>query len=533
MAQAAKKRPARTIVGADEDPLPFTAAQRKQGGLADYKAREWRSDCRIFARDVTRVEGDKWQDLFWGAVSGPHIDPSAKRLLALKACKGPGKTFAEAVAGWWWLFTRWHVNGAAMSITGDNLRDNLWAEFARLQERSVPLTHFFNHRGERIESKEYAKTWWISARAFPQNAEKNQQANTLAGLHGRHPIVICDEAGDYPDGVVVAAEAILSSLVDGKPPDGRVILGGNPTSTEGPLYRVTKKDRDRWWVYEITSDPDDPNRTPRVDPVWAQEQINQWGRDSDFVKINILGQFPSQQANKLIGPDLALEAAQRKIGDEHKYEALIFGIDVARYNDNASVLIQRQGLLSLKPRVWREVNHMVLADQVAYEYENKRPAAVFIDKGPVGVGLIDRLNTLGVPTIAIDFGGTPIDEKFQDRRSEMYWKMAKWLKDGGVIADDVQLRGELCAPNYSFKQTGKITKFKLESKEEMKKRGVPSPDMADALALTFAAPVVAAPFGRDVDRFGATEPPQQGMGYMQGRIRGGTEASWDPYAGEH
>src|SRR5712664_2331623 len=108
---------------ATEEPLPFTPAQRRKVGLQDDTLRGVRTDCRLFARRIPQVEGDKWQDLFWGAVSGPHIDPAAKRQLALKACKGPGKTFALAVAAWWWMFTRWHANGVAMSITGDNLRD--------------------------------------------------------------------------------------------------------------------------------------------------------------------------------------------------------------------------------------------------------------------------------------------------------------------------------------------------------------------------------------------------------------------------
>lgn len=522
-------------VRATEDPLPFTRDQRQRSGMDDSIWRELRADCRQFARKIVNVEGDKWQDLFWGALSGPHVDPTAKRQLALKACKGPGKTFAEAVGGWWWLFTRWHANGVAMSITGDNLRDNLWKEFAILQSRSPALSHFFNHRGERIECKEYPKDWWISARSFPQNADKTQQANTLAGLHGRHPLVICDEAGDYPDGVVVAAEAVLSSLVDGKPPDGRIIIAGNPTSTEGPLYRVTKKDRERWWVYEITSDPRDPNRTPRVDQAWVLEQIAAWGYDSDFVKVNILGQFPSQQANKLIGPDLLVTASGRQPDPGFKYEPLIYGIDVARYGDAASVLMKRQGYATWKPLVWREINHMDLADQIAAEYEKDQPDAIFVDKGPVGVGLIDRLNQLGIPCIPIDFGGTPMDEKFFDRRSEMYWKMSQWFKAGGCIPNDSALINEIAAPTFQWKPTTRVTKFKLESKEEMRKRGIKSPDLADALSLTFASPVVGKRKDRDAEHFGAPSPvasePVRGLGYGQGRIVGGTEESWDPFGG--
>lgn len=509
-------------------PLAFTSAQRKKVGIKDPQMVAVRDDCRVFAQNVLRVQGDKWQTLYWEACSLINND---KRMLALNACKGPGKSFALAVAGWWWMFTRWHANGVAMSITGDNLRDCLWTEFARLQQRSPMLETLFAHRGERIESKDYPKDWWLSARSFPQNADKGQQANTLAGVHGRHPIVICDEVGDYPDGVVVAAEAVLASLVDGKPPDGRVMLAGNPTSTEGPLYRVTKRDRQRWWVYEISSDPKDPNRTPRVDVEWAQAQIDTWGRESDFVKVNILGQFPSQQANKLIGPDLVLEASTRKLDDHYKQDPLIFGLDVARYGDNASVLFQRQGNMTWRPQVWRELSLMSLADQVATEYISKNPAALFVDQSGVGGGLIDRLRQLGVPVLGVDFGGSPMDSRFQDRRSEMYWKMAEWLKRGGVIPDDIQLRQELVSPNFQYRATGKITKFKLESKDEMKKRGVASPDMADGLALTFAAPVVgnlSQMEKRDLDAFSHTYRPAQ----YQTRLRGGTEDSWDPFAGD-
>lgn len=523
-----------------DGPLAFTPAQRKKAGIADFKAKEWRLDCRVFAHDVLGLTGDKWQELFWAALSGPHLDPKALRMLALKACKGPGKTFALAVGGWWWLFTRWHANGVAMSITGDNLRDNLWAEMARVQQRSQLLTHFFAHRGERIEAKEHPKDWWLSARSFPQNADKAQQANTLAGTHGRHPFLLGDEVGDWPDGVLVAAEAMLSSLVDGKPPDGRIMIAGNPTSTEGPLYRVTTRDRGRWWVYEISSDPADPNRTPRVDPVWAQEQLDTWGRESDFCKVNILGQFPSQQANKLIGPDAIREACNRSLDAlSFNEQPLIFGLDVARYGDNASVLFQRQGNMSWFPKIWRETSTMQLADYVAQEWHTKMPDAVFVDQTGVGGPVVDRLRDLGVPTFGIDFGGSALDTRFADRRSEMYWKMAEWIKKGGTIpggkgdAQDkaIQLHQELMAPNFAYKAVGKTTKFKLESKDEMKKRGVASPDQADALALTFAAPVVTG------NRRSFTNTLEGAMAYRstqmhQGKFIGGTEADWDPFAGE-
>lgn len=523
------------ITGADEFPLPFTAAQRKKGGLPDYKLREWRKDARIFVRDVPRYQPDKWQDLLYGAASGIQVDDQAvSRMIALMACKGPGKSHGLSNLGFWWLFTRWHANGIAVSITQQNLKDCLWSELFRVYERSKLLQHYFDFTSTRISAKGYEGSWWLSARSFPQDADKAAQDKTLAGVHGRHPFALGDEVGDFPDGVVVAMEAILSTLVDGKPPDGRVMLAGNPTSTEGPLYRIYKKDRARWWFYQITSDPKDPNRTPRVDAEWAQAQIDTWGPDSDYVKVNILGQFPSQQANKLVGPDLALEASKRPIPEGYEQDALIFGLDVARYGDNASVLFKRQGKMSWRPLIWRELDLMTLADRIADEWASDQPEAVFVDQAGVGGGVIDRLRQIGIPVLAIDFGGGPMDSRFQDRRSEMYWKMAEWLKKGGVIPDMADLRAEITAPIFQYKATGKITKFKLESKDDMRKRGLTSPDRADALALTFAAPVPSQRMARKSEfavRLDGALHYQHQMSV--GKIRGGTEPDWDPYEGEH
>lgn len=475
------------------------------------------------------MEPDQWQDEFFAAASmiaEPGLQLPKPRLV-LKACKGPGKSFALSIVIWWWLMTRWHANTIAMSITEDNLRTNLWPELARVQQRSIALQMAFRHSAEQITAKKYESTWFCKARSFPQNADKTQQANTLAGLHGRHPGVFCDEMGDYPDGVVVAAEAIFSTLVDGKPVEGILAGAGNPTRTDGPLYRVCMdpEHRKHWWVKEITSDPLDPNRTPRVDKEWAQSQIDQWSRDSDFVKVNILGQFPSQQANKLLGPEEVSLAAARDINPRLiEQEPLVMGLDVARYGDNESVLTRRKGLQSFNQIKWRETDLMTLADQVVNEVLLHRPVAIFVDQTGLGGGLVDRLRQLGTPNvIGIDFGGSPGDIRFNDRRSEMWWRMAEWVKKGGSIPNDVALRLELTSPLFEWKITGKTTKFVLESKKDMRKRGVSSPDRADSLALTFAAPIYF--------QSGLMQVSDPRSFPSPGRIIGGTDDDWDPFGG--
>lgn len=489
-------------------------------GISPEKVRRWREDPRVFAQEVTNVHGDIWQEKFWAALGGPHLDPLAKPRLALEACKGPGKTFALAVGGWWWLFTRWHANGIVCSITADNLRDNLWAEFARIQNGSPILQHFFNVRGERIEAKEHPKTWWLSARSFPQNADKNQQANTLAGLHGRHPIVLLDEIGDYPDGVVVAAEAIFANDVD-----ARLVAAGNPTNPEGPLYRICNRDRQYWWVMEITGDPDDPNCASRINKEENRKLIKQWGPTNPYVLVNVFGKFPPQGWDQLIGP-LLVEQAMAREPDPRMFqrEPVVWGLDPSGRGVNESVLAKRQGVALLNLRTWRTSDTMVLCDQVAVEWERERPTKFFVDSGGLGGPICDRFAQLGVDVVRVDGGNAAAeDDKFFDKRTEMWWAMAQWLKTG-CIPKDGKLRADLTAPKIDYRITNKKTKFRLETKAEMLKRGIESPDHGDALALTFASPV----FGSrtDDDPMGLLSNLSRVRGNQ--KIIGGTEDDWNP-----
>lgn len=490
------------------------AADRKKVGILEAKLKEWRADPAAFVRDVCHDTPDKWQEKALKALA-------SRPKMALKACKGPGKTRFLAWAIFWWMFTRWHANIVAMSITSDNLRDNLWSELARVLERSPILQLFFIHKGEQLQSIEHPKTWWCSARSFPQNADLTQQANTIAGLHGLHPMVVCDEVGDYPDGVVVAAEGIFANDVE-----ARLLLAGNPTRTEGPLYRVCNRDRATWWVMEITGDPNDPDRATRISLDWANQMINDWGPDNPWVLVNVYGQFPPTQANKLIGPELVEKAMGAFIETrEYKQEPRVMALDVARYGDDESVLTKRQGRYVHRQIVYRESDLMSLADAVAREVGDFKPTTLFVDQGGVGAGVVDRLQQLGVNVTPVDFGGGPTDDRFDNRHSEMWWNMAEWLKLGAALPNDTQLRSELLAPNYEYKAYQKRTCFRIESKKELKKRGVGSPDRADSLALTFAAKVAAEP--TDVVTIPASWPDA----FDYGRIRGGTDSDWDPLEG--
>ena len=199
--------------------------------------------------------------------------------------------------------------------------------------------------------------------------------------------------------------------------------------------------------------------------------------------------FSAQGDDQLIALADTEDAAKRIYQKDHvKLSPIILGIDPARFGDDRSVVFRRQGRQAFEPVVYRGIDNMELAARVANLIEEYDPDAVFCDAG-AGSGVIDRLRQLSYDVIEIPFGGKAMKpEQYINRRSEMWWLMKQWIEDGGAIPNDVALKQELATPIYWYDNVGRRV---LESKDQIKKRlqGAGSPDLADALALTFALPV--------------------------------------------
>ena len=252
------------------------------------RLKAWRAEPALFVREELHAEPDSWQE----KVLADYRDHNQ---VAMIACKGPGKSAVMSWIGWHFLATRVNPKVIATSITGDNLRDGLWTEFALWRQKSRWLSDDFTWQGERIFLKEKPETWWASARTWPKDADKTTQANAIAGLHAENILFLLDEVAEYPEGVVAAAEAALSTGTACK-----MVVSGNPTTVNGPLYRIATKDSKHWRIHHVTGDPDAPHRAPRVDKEWAKRQLEQWGADSNYYRVNVLGEFPLAGQDQLI-----------------------------------------------------------------------------------------------------------------------------------------------------------------------------------------------------------------------------------------
>ena len=457
---------------------------------------------------VFRAIPDPWQVDVLRALGDP-----AKKRIAMQACKGPGKTCLLAWSIWWFLLTQadrgTHPKGAATSITADNLADNLWPELAHWQGRSEVLKKAFEWSKLRIVNREHPETWFFSARSWPKSGDAQRQADTLAGLHADFVFFVLDESGGIPVSVLATAEAALSGGRWSK-----IIQCGNPTHLEGALYHASVSHRDLWHVTEITGDPDDPKRSTRVDAKIAREQIDTYGRTNPWVLVNIFGRFPPASLNTLLGPDEVRDAMRRHLPEDvYSWSQRRLGVDVARFGDDSTVLFPRQGLASFLPVEMRGARTTEIAARILEARRKWNTEVVLIDDtGHWGHGVIDNLIVAGQSVIPIQFHAPALDPRYRNRRAEMWFGLADWVKRGGALPDVPGLVGELTTPQYTF-SGGKIM---LEDKDQIKARLGRSPDFADALACTFAIP---------------DQPAGDSLQALIGKA-GQLQSEWDPYRDE-
>jgi phage terminase large subunit len=454
--------------------------------------RSWREPGRGILRFVSDNFGvtlDPWQEQTLEAFGSGD----ARRRISMQACAGPGKSAVLAWSGWWFLGTQGAAGefpkGSVTSVTGDNLKNNLWAEYSKWQQRSAYLSRAFTWTSTRIMATAYPESWFLSAVSWPKSAAPEELGKTFSGLHAAYVLVQVDESGAIPGAVLRAAEQALSVCTF-----GRIIQAGNPISLDGMLHDAATRLRHQWTVVRITGDPDDANawvHSPRVGDgplAWAREQVETYGRDNPWVRSYILGQFPTQAINALLSvEDVETAMARRLPEDAWRHGQQRIGIDVARFGDDRTVIFPRRGLLAGTPTVLRHARGSAVSVEIASHVlalkSKLRSELEIIDAtGGWGAGTADVLTSNGFPPLNCQFHAKAYDARYFNRRAELHWRLADAVRAGLQLPNIPELVAELTAPTYSF-QRGQIL---IEPKEHVKRRLGRSPDLADALALTYA-----------------------------------------------
>jgi len=436
---------------------------------------------------------DTWQRVFLNDL-GRHIrdrnfngnEPVDPIRMAVASGHGIGKSALGAMLFWFIMSTRRDALGRVTANTYSQLEVTTWAEICRWWERLI-CQRWFEVSGSRVVRIGSEKKWF----ATPQTCSE-ENSESFAGQHCKTStsFFIFDESSTIPDVIFEVAEA---GLTDGEP---MMFVFGNPTRNTGEFFEVCfGKRRHRWNVRSIDS------RTCKFPNHALHDQwIEDHGMDSDYVRVRILGQAPRQSESQLIGRDLVESAQQRQVS-ELLSTPLIAGVDVPdggsawfvirfrRGLDSrpgqmvphpiriAGSKIDRQGMVTGCARILHETNPL------------QKVAMMFIDSA-FGAAVAERLRALGFENVQeVTFGAKSPDKGFANMRAFMWAKeMKDWLGKGAIDPEDKKLAYDLSGPGFHFKLGGDGA-LVVESKEEMRRRGIPSPDDGDALALTFACPV--------------------------------------------
>lgn len=426
---------------------------------------QWRNDPVLFVREALGAEPTAQQQEALRALA------KAGSRVAIRSGHGTGKSTMMAWTILWGLTCFWDVKIPVTAPTAHQLKDVIWNE-VRKWGRELPSLW---KNSLKITESEISYEGCPGIAVARTGRKDNPEA--LQGFHSDHLIFLIDEASGIDDVVFDVAKGALSTE------NARVLMCANPTRNSGYFYNAFHRARDLWTRFQFSC-----LDSPRVSPLYAQDIIREYGEDSDMYRVRVLGDFPISGDMQFISRKLAEEASQRHLTpQEYNFAPIILGVDVARGNGgDRSVIFMRQGLYS-KILWWkRDQNLMILTNTVAQFKSELNADAIMVDGGGIGAGVIDRLREMGFYVFDVQFGSSSSLANCANKRTEIWWKMREWLQNGGVIQPEEDLIDDLVGPECTYNVKDELL---LERKEDMKKRGLSSPDLADALAITFAVPV--------------------------------------------
>jgi hypothetical protein len=402
--------------------------------------------------------------------------------VAIASGHGIGKTCLIAWVVQWFISTREFPQVVVTASTQTQLSTKTWRELAKWWRLSINR-HWFTWTATKFYHVAYPDSWFATAIPWSEH-----NADAFAGTHEKYVLIIYDEGNAIADVIYDTTEGALTT------PSALWLVFGNYTKNTGRFHECfAGRMRDRWLREQIDS------RTARKA---NQRQIAQWiedyGEDSDFVRIRVRGVAPRAGSNQFIGQDL-LDRGYRAVGWETAPK--IMSLDVARFGDNQSVVGLRQGRRFRLLAKWRGLAIDQLVDRVCALLDEQQPDALVVDGDGIGgaaVDLIRRRNygRKGGRDIITEFhgGARAHDGKTYDNRRTEIWGLAREaLKEGIELPADQELEADLVGPQYGYVTKQGYEVIQLEKKDDMRSRGLASPDSGDAFAMCWAVRVQAAP----------------------------------------
>ncbi len=406
--------------------------------------------------------------------------PSDQRVpvqIAVASGHGIGKTALMAWINLWFMSTNKNPRIVVTANTFNQLSGKTWAELSKWHNLMIHK-HLFNWTATKYVCLENEAEW--KADATPWSKHRSEG---FAGTHAKAVLYEFDEAS--------AIENIIWDVSEGAMTTERCIwiVFGNPTRNTGRFRECFGKFRHRWITRSIDS------RTARkTNKAKIQQWIDDYGMDSDFVRVRVLGRFPRQSSNQLISEDDVDRCMNEFEAIGFEIYPISICVDVARFGDDLTTIGAYQGKKNHELQSYSGKNVVEVASLTAEAYryyQEKYPGTkihIFVDDIGVGGGVTDILKTWGLPVTGVNSGGKADDpEKFINKRAEMWWRGAVAIREGCELVKEGRLKDDLVNIEYFMTAAGQ--KIQLEAVKDLKERGLPSPDFGTNFVLQFAFPL--------------------------------------------
>ena len=436
---------------------------------------QYRTDPVAFVTEVIGLTPDTWQAEALNAIV-KHDKVS------IRSGHGVGKSTLLSWVCLWHLSTR---SGDSCKLpmtapTAHQLSDVLMSEISQ-NYRRMPEWYRdqLSLKSDRVEVVGKEQECFAVART-----SRRENPEALQGFHASSGglLFIIDEASGVDEKVFETAQGSLSTS------GAKVIMTGNPTRTQGYFYDSFHGDRDRWYTMKVSC-----TDSKNVDPAFVEDMKQKYTEDSSVYRVRVLGEFDTEQGDTVIPLSLIENAVERQV-EVNPNSAVVWGLDCARMGGDRTALCKRKGNTLLEPITWwtgkdlMQTCGLVVAEYKRLEnFPDELPEEICVDSIGIGAGVCDRLAELGLPVRGVCVSERPsTDGKTYNRlRDELWFRAREWFeqRDCRIPQACEELVAELSLPTYHFTSLGKM---QVEGKDNMKKRGVRSPDLADAFCLTLA-----------------------------------------------
>jgi phage terminase large subunit len=442
-------------------------SEQQDNPLLDF-VNEYRTNPVAFVKEVLGGTPTPYQEEALNALA------TGERKMSIRSGHGTGKSTFASWAMLWFVMFRFPNKVVVTAPTTGQLFDALFAELKKwITEMPKALQPLLNVKSDRVELVAAPSEAFISART-----SRAETPEALAGVHSEHVLLVVDEASGVPEPVFEAAAGSMSGH------SATTLLLGNPTRSSGTFFESQNRMAHSWWVRRWSC-----LDSPLVSDEFVEEIKLRYGEESNAFRIRVLGEFPLADDDTIIPIHLAEAARDRDI-ETPKDTKPVWGLDVARFGTDKTALAKRTGPVVTEIERWQGLDLMQTVGRVKAEYDglpfSLRPSEILVDSIGLGAGVVDRLRELGLPVRGVNVSEAPsMGKTYQNLRTELIFKLRGWLEErGSKIPHDDQLIAELTSIRYSFGSSGKM---KAESKDEMRRRGLGSPDLADAVCLTMAS----------------------------------------------